>query len=250
MKIKITKEEYDKLSDDLKKEFTKDGDDYNLKLEDEAGADLGSLRNAKDHEKKRRHDAEKKIKDLEKINDDLEEKVHQLEIGGANNTKAVEEIQKKFDDKLTRETTKLQSEVDKRDNQIKKLVVDKVASDLAAKISTVPKAMERVIKERLTAEWDGDEVKTGFLDADGKPAAITMAEFEKEIISNSEFSAIIKGSQASGSGAGSGEGGNKSGAFSLESYQNEDKSVNWGKVAETAKTDPGVIAKVKEAIGQ
>ena len=249
MKVKLTKDEYEKLDAGMKAEYTADGDDFNLKLEDQDGSDMGSMSRAKDHEKKRRHDAEKKVKDLEAANTTLEDKVHELETSGGDIAKDKAELAKKYDEKLARETAKLQGEVDKRDSHIQKLFVDGVASEMAGRISTVPAAMNRLIKDRLSVEWDGDEIKTVVLGSDGKPSILTVVELEKEIVSNKEYSGIIKGSQASGSGAGSGDGG-QSGAFSLADYQSDDKTVSWGKVAEAAKSDPTVVAKVKEAIGQ
>ena len=249
MKIKLTKEEYEKLPKDVKGEYKADGDVYTLNLEDEDGASLDSLKSAKDHEKKRRQDVEKKLKDLEKEKEALEEKIHELETSGESNKATTAELQKKFDEKLQKEVAKVQKEVAKRDAQIEKLFVDNVAGEIAGRISTTPKVLARVIRDRLSVEWDGDEIKTVVLDEDGKPSAFTVAELEKEIVSNKEFSGIIKGSQSSGSGASSGDGG-KGGAFTLADYQNEDKSVNWTKVAEGTKSDPALLGKVKEAIGQ
>lgn len=246
MKIRITKEEHDKLSDDLKKEFVEKDGGFDLKLEDEDGSDLGSLRSAKDWEKKRRQEAEKKVKDLEKANDELETKIHELETGSGSLAKDKEELEKKYKERSDREIAKVQKEIDRRDAELRRLTVESTASEIASRISTVPKAMERMLRDRLDVEWDGDRLEVRVLDADGKPSAITVAELEKEFISNKEFSGIIKGSQASGSGAnpGSPAGG---GAFNLADYQNEDKTVNWSKVAEAAKSDETVLAKVKEA---
>lgn len=249
MKIKLTKEEHAKLPKEFQGEYKADGDFFTLNLEDEDGGSLDSLKSAKEHEKKRRHEAEKKLKELEKEKETLEEKIHELETSGESNKATTAELQKKFDDKLQKEVAKVQKEVAKRDAQIEKLLVDNVANEIAGKISTTPKAMARLIRDRLSVEWDGDEIKTIVLDDDGKPSAFTVAELEKEFVSNKEYLGIIKGSQASGSGA-SPKDGDKGGAFTLAHYQNEDKSVNWTKVAEGTKSDPALLGKVKEAIGQ
>lgn len=249
MKIAITKEEFEKLTKEAQAEYTADGEIYNLKLEDEDGKDMGSLRSAKDHEKKRRQEAEKKVRELETKNEELEDKVMDLETGSKDLAEDKKALEEKFEKKFEREKGKLDGEIAKRDKNLQKILIDSEANRIAGEISTVPSAMSRIIKERLTTEWDGDELKTVVLDADGKASDITVADLTKEIVSNKEFSGIIKGSQASGSGASPGDGG-QGGAFSVADYKNEDGTVNWGKVAKDGEQDAGLLGKVKEAIGQ
>lgn len=246
-KIKLTEEEYKKLSKDLQSEYAKDGDDYVLKLEDSDGEDLSNLRSAKDHEKKKRQEAEKKIKDLQKEKDDLEEKYEQLESSGTGAIKDKEALEKSWKTKLEKTEAKLKAEVDKRDSQIRKIMVEDKAREIAARISTTPKAMERILRDRITIEEDGEEFAIRILDKDGKPSALSVTELEKEMLSDKELSGIIKGSQASGGGAEKGgQGGG--GAFNVADFRNTDGSVNWAKVADANKADPTVLPKVKEAI--
>jgi hypothetical protein len=125
-------------------------------------------------------------------------------------------------------------------------MIDDKAREIAAQISTTPKAMERLIRDRLTIEEDGDEYVVRVLDADGKPSALSVAELQKEIVSDKALSGIIKGSQASGGGAEKGgQGGG--GAFNIADFRNQDGTTNWSKVAEANKADPTVLTKVKEA---
>lgn len=245
-KITLTEEEFKKLSKDLQGEYVKDGDEYKLKLEDADGEDLGSLRSAKDHEKKKRQDIEKKLKEKEKAFDELEEKYEQLESSGTGAIKDKEALEKSWKGKLEKAENKAKEQLSKRDAQIRKLMVSDKAMEIASRISTSPKAMARILADRITIEEDGDEYVIRILDADGKPSALSVAELEKEIVSDKEFSGIIKGSQASGGGAEKGgQGGG--GAFNIADYRNQDGTTNWSKVAEANKTDPTVLTKVKEA---
>lgn len=245
-KITITDEEFKKLSKDLQGEYAKDGEEYKLKLEDADGEDLGNLRGAKDHEKKRRQDAEKKLKEKEKAFEELETKYEELETSGTGSIKDKEALEKSWKGKLEKTEGKLKEALGKRDAQIRRLMIDEKAAEIAARISTSPKAMKRILQDRLTIEEDGDEYVVRILDADGKPSALSVLELEKEIASDKEYSGIIKGSQASGGGAEKGgQGGG--GAFNIADFRNQDGTTNWSKVAEANKADPTVLTKVKEA---
>lgn len=247
MKIKLTKEEFEKLSKDAQKEYKADGEDYALKLEDEDGTDLGSLTNAKNHEKKKRQDAEKKLKEKEKEYEELESKYEELESSGTGAIKDKEALEAKHKTKLEKVEAKHKEVLSKRDGQIRRMMVDEKAQEIAARISTSPKAMKRIIQDRLTIEEDGDDYVVRVLDADGKPSELSMVDLEKEIMSDKEFSGIIKGSQASGGGAENGArpGG---GAFNVADYRNADGSINWSKVADANKADTTILGKVKEAL--
>ena len=69
------------------------------------------------------------------------------------------------------------------------------------------------IKNRLVADFEGDEPVTRILGPDGKPSNMTLDDLEKEFVANKDFSAIIVGSKASG-GAGGGEQRRKTGGAS------------------------------------
>ena len=66
--------------------------------------------------------------------------------------------------------------------------VDRIANEL----STAPSLLKPVIRERLTVDFVGDEPRIFVMDEKGLKTAMSVKEFEKSIVDNSEFSAIIK----------------------------------------------------------
>lgn len=204
LKRKINQATFDKLSDELKKEYKKGSSDDEFILDTEGDEDTGALKRAKDREKQR-------ADDLEKERDDLKKKVEETENGDARKKGDIETLEKSWKKKLEDKEAELNGKLSKRDGMIQKTLVDNVASGLAHKISNAPGLLLPHVKARITVDWEGDEPKTRILDKDGKPSAMSVEDLEKEFSSNKDFSAIIIASKASG-GARSAPTGNGGGA--------------------------------------
>ena len=184
LKMKLAKAEFDKLSDAIKAEYVEDGDEYRL---DVSGVeDTGALRRAKDREVQLRKDAEKKLRETEAELSDAKDntKVRQLETD------------------LEAEKTAHKATGEKYQGAFKKRLVDAEATALATKISKVPSLLSRVIKDRLSIDFEGDEPTLRVIGADGKvDPKLTLGDLEKELVANKEFADIIIASKASGGGA-------------------------------------------------
>lgn len=203
MKYKITKAEFDKLPPDLQKEYGEDGEEYVLNVE--GGEDTGALKRAKDHEKKRRQDAEQKARDLEQQINDVQEQLEALQDkGGDDKNKDVEARWKK---KLEAREAELTQQLEAQGNEINTLLVDNVAKSLASELSDTPGVLIPHIKSRLTIEKVDGKSVTRIKDADGEVSALTLDELKGEFQSNKDFASVIKGSGGSGSGASGGQGG-------------------------------------------
>lgn len=206
MKLKISKAEFDKLSDAFKavyKADEKNADVYHLEVED--AEDTTALKNAKEHEKNQRKKVEQELADLKAQM--AKEKDEALKKGGD-----IAALEKSWQDKLAAKETELRTEADGYVNQLRTILVDNVAVTLAGKLSKTPGVLLPHIKARLTVEKDETtkEFRTRILGPDGKPSASSLADLEKEFLANKDFSAIVIGSRASGGGAGgagSGSGG-------------------------------------------
>lgn len=192
MKRKINKEAWEKLSPELQALYKADGDNYVLDLEDDE--DVGALLRAKEHEKTARQAAEKEAKELK-------DKLDKLGYETSKNNKDIDAIEKSWADKLEAQKKEFEDKILSANSKMKNLLVDNVASDLANKLSTAPKLLLPHIKNRLSVDFDGEMPKTRILDNEGKPSALTIEDFEKEILANKEYSAILKGNSSSGSGA-------------------------------------------------
>ena len=204
MKFRITSEEFDKLSDGFKAEYTKDEDkgDYVLKVE--GGEDTGALKRAKDHEKKRRQEAEEKLRNVETERDSLKEDYEDLKAKGEGKAgeHEVKVLEKKWQQKLADQKAESDKTISGLKGHIEKDKVDSVAAQMAAELSTSPNLITPHIKARLAAvEVDGEYV-TKVKDTDGDIGVMTLDELKNEFKNNNDFAPIIKGSEASGSGAG------------------------------------------------
>lgn len=208
LKFKIKKGDLSKLSAELQALYTLDGDEATLNpIEGLDTAD--ELRTAKKNEV----DAHKATKALLKTATEektgLETQLATFQdLAKSNVPKAnLDALEKSYAEKFTKLEGEKKTEVEKLTGSLNTLLVDNVAGTLANKISTSPGLILPIIKARLKAEIGSDgKPVTKVLDGAGMPSALTMEDFEKEIIGNKEYSAIIKAGQGSGGGApGSGD---------------------------------------------
>lgn len=162
--------------------------------------DPAALKRAKDHEKKARQAAEQQVRDLTTQVEELTEKVN--EIGDDKNRKKgdVSALEQSYKDKIAKLEEKHQTELQGRDAQISKLLVDNVADTMAAELSDAPELLSDIIRKRLKAE-NGE---TRVLDANGELSATTVDELREEFRANKKYAAVIRGSQANGGGSGGG----------------------------------------------
>lgn len=200
LKRKISKEAFDKLSEDIKAEYKEQDGEYVLDIDGDE--DTGALKRAKDREAQLRRDAEKRAKEAE-------EKLQGLEGDDARKRGDIETLEKSWEKKHNETKAQYEERIQKQEGFMKKTLVDSVAKDIAHKISTSPSLIMPHIKSRLTADLEGDNPSTKVLDANGQPSAMTIDELQEEFVANKDFSAIIIGSKASGSGT-SKDGQNKS----------------------------------------
>ncbi len=113
---------------------------------------------------------------------------------------------------------------------IKKQLIEKEAERIANKISTTPHLMKLAIERRLEADFDGDEPKTVVLDGLGKRTISSLDDLEKEFANNKEYSAIIKGSKASGGSAHEGgDGDGSGGAKSLSDFKTKTEEAQFAR---------------------
>lgn len=205
MKYKLTKAQYDELSDDLKKEYQDQDGEYVLNVE--GGEDTGALKRAKDHEKERRKQAEDKARQLEQDLNSTREELETLQNSKGDGEKDVAKLEAKWKKKLEDKERELGEKSQALEKELNTLLVDNVADRLAADLSDSPAVLRPHIKNRLTVERVDGKAVTRIKDADGELSPMTLDELKNEFQSNNDFASVIRGSQGSGSGAGGGQGG-------------------------------------------
>lgn len=204
MKFKLTKEEFEKLSEDFQKEYTEKDGEYVLTIE--GGEDTGALKRAKDHEKQRRQQAEQKARDLEAQLGEIQEQLEDLQ-NNSGKSGDIQKLEAQWKKKLKDREDELTQQLNSLNSEVNKLLVDNVADQLAMKLSDAPAVLKPHIKSRLTVEYVDGKPVTRVKDLDGEISIMTLDELESEFKSNKDFAPIIRGSQGSGSGAGGGNGG-------------------------------------------
>lgn len=196
LKRKLTKAEYDKLSEDLQSEYKEEGDNYILEVE--GFDDPAELRRARDRERQDRLKAQRELKAAT-------ERLEELDGNDARKSGDIDKIEKGWKEKLEQKETELGGKLTKLEAATKRRLIDAAAIEMASKISTVPTLMATKIAERLTVEFDDGEPILKVLGKDGKAVAEAsekaLEHLRKEFVDNKEFAAIIIGTKASGGGA-------------------------------------------------
>jgi hypothetical protein len=168
--------------------------------------DVTPLRNAKDHEKKARQQAEADLKaardELAKLQDEVDDIRR-----GAVPKGDVEKLEASYKKKLETREAELTGKIKGLEGTVNKHLKDGTATKLAAELFTSPGAGLPHVLSRLTVVEENGEYVTKVLDANGQPSASTIEDLKKEILQNKDLAPILVGSRASGGGANGGQGG-------------------------------------------
>lgn len=198
LKRKITKAEYDALSDGIKTEYKAEGDSYVLDLDDPA---FDTLKAEKVAERARREKAEKDLQDLK---DAAAEKARKEAEDKAKADGDVAALEKSWKEKRDADVAAEAAKAASATRALRSLLVDNSAKKIAEEISTVPELLVDKIKSRMAVEVHDEIPVLRILSADGKPSALSLDDLKKEFLDNPAYKAVIKGSNASGGGAGGG----------------------------------------------
>jgi len=186
LKRKVSKEEYEKLSDLLKGEYVEKDGDYVISLD---GDD--ELRRAKDNEVKNHGETKEALRKLR-------EDMAKLTDNTSRRTGDVEALDKSWAEKFNTMQTELQGQVNQSNSLVVNTLRDLTTSEIANKISNAPSLMKKILADRIAIEIDGEKPSIRVLGLDGKPSAMSLDDLQKEIVANKEYAPIIVTSKASG----------------------------------------------------
>lgn len=201
LKSKITdKAEFDKLSDAVKAEYKEENGVWLLDTDDAA-----ELRAAKDRETQARKDAEAERDRLKGEKDEAERNRLQA-IKDADEEKArkngdIAALETSWKEKRDIDVSNERKRGDKLDALLRASLIDGAAEKMAAEVSTAPTLLSPVIKARLSVDLDGDKAVLRVLGKDGKISAMSLDDLKAEVVANSEYAGIIRGTDANGGGA-------------------------------------------------
>ncbi|EJI4682327.1 hypothetical protein VY487_004854 [Salmonella enterica] len=202
LKFRITKEEFDALTEEQQVLYGESGEGYQIAIEglpDTSALDglklkVEELLSEKKAEQKKREEAEAEAE---------KERLEKLKKSGD-----IESLEKSWQEKLEKAEQDSRAKIDALNASIHKMLVDNVALDLATSLcgEAAPVILPH-LKTRLTVETDSDgNPVTRVVDSAGKLSAASLDDLKKEFTGNKLFSALIIDSRASGTG---GEGGEK-----------------------------------------
>lgn len=190
----ITEEEFKGLQEPMRVLYPHKNPDGTYGLDLEGRDDTTALKNGKKRETDRanllaKEKAELQAK-LKVIDDENAGKLSQAESNINSNwdkrVKDLEENYKKQNDALRKKAEKAEIE------RVSTSLNGKWLSDEVGQI---------VLKNRTAIEYEGDDMKTVFLDARGNKTSMNFEDFQKSLVDEPSIKAILKASNASGGGA-------------------------------------------------
>lgn len=151
-----------------------------------------------------------------------EEAARQAAEDAARKSGDVEALEKSWLAKYSKLESDSKAYSEKLQAQINTMLVDGVASTMALELAVEPEVADLLaeqIKKSLGVTEREGKLITAVLE-DGKPSAMTLDELKKAVQANPKFARLVKGSPASGAGAGdskpSGGAGGSSGASMVD----------------------------------
>ncbi len=197
LKMTITADVFDKLPEDIKKEYKKrsGGDDYQLDLD--GYEDPAELKRAKDR-------LADDVKDLKKELKETGDKLKAIEGDDARKSGDIDRLDKRWESRFNQEIGKRDEVINTLKNSILTEKQESFVRELAGELATNPAVMIPHIASRVHVEFDQDNKPiTVFKNKEGKPdPALKREDFIKEWRDNKDFAGIVKpASQATGGGA-------------------------------------------------
>lgn len=190
LKRKITKEEYDALSDVLKAEYKGDGAGYILDTEPDE--DTGALRSALDRVKEEARQLREANLERERTE---QERIRQGILAGGN----VDEIRAALEQEREQLRQEKDADISKKDQIIGRLLVDDRANVLAVKLAGKhAKLILPHIRSRLKVDFTADEPRAIVVTEAGQPSTLSIDDLEKEFLKNPDFASILVGVDSSG----------------------------------------------------
>lgn len=200
MKLKISKSDFEALDEHFKNLYKLNSETELYELQIEGLEDTGALKRAKDREAQERKEAVKRVKELEA-------KLAEIGDNDARKSGDIATLEKSWESKLDKmradfekKQLDLQKVASDRENQMKSLVKDRTALEIASNLFSDAELFLPHVASRIDVELTDEGPKARFLDQSGKISALTKEDFVSEFRANAKFANYIKGTDSSGSG--------------------------------------------------
>lgn len=194
MKFKITKDEYDALSDELKALYKSSADGYQLSVEGmPEGEDTTGLKNKINELMDEKKSVSRELQDLQaKIEANSRQK--------AEDDKDIDSLKASFQAQID----ELQGELNRRDEDARKSKEKSIVTELASELAGQNAAL---IAPHIAKRIRVDDGKVIVTDDNGGATISTLDHLKDEFRKNPLYAPVLSGSGASGSGANGSNGG-------------------------------------------
>lgn len=209
LKRKITKAEFEALTEAQQSLYVVSGENYLLDVEPDD--DVAALQRARDREKADAAGLREKLKVLQDAEDERKRAEEDKDKTDATKNKDLDKLQKIWESE--RESLKVEfgGKLTAREKQLQKLLVEDRAEAIARDLN--PKGWKVLlphIRARLTADLSGDELATKVVTEKGEPSTLSIEDLKKEFLNNPDFASIVVAVNSSGGGADRNNGGGAS----------------------------------------
>lgn len=187
LKLRLTT--LDGLEDSIKALYAERDGVFLLNLADGHPEDIGPLKRALEHERKQ---STERGQTIQQLNDTLE----------ALRKQQPSDIEKAWKNKLEAREKELAAANDMTVAHLRKVVLEDVVARMAEDLAGKEHAelLQPHIKQRLKFQMTDEGPSVRVLDDEGKPTALTLAEFREKLVANPRYAPLIKASRASGGG--------------------------------------------------
>jgi len=198
---------YDALPEDVKKEYVAKDGKFSLDVKGvEFHPDVQALKTAKDAEVAKAAKAVSDLNTLKTEKDDLQKK-YDLAVSKEPDESKLAALRKEYDAKLADKDKEIEAAKGEFSTYKSETTLKGKANELADKLlkkdtpAFTKKAFVADLLSRMSLERPegATEDLIRISHSDGSPSAASLADFEKELLDNKEYSSILAGSKASGS---------------------------------------------------
>lgn len=195
LKRKVTKEEFDKLPEVLKAEYEEKNGMFHAIIDGDDDA-IEAIKRAKEHESESHKETKRKLKELE-------DRLSKDKYNSDKSNNDVAAIEKSWQDKFSARETELLGKNKTIESMLSNSLKDSVISSIASELvkTDSQRIFKKAVADRFVVEMDGDAPKIRIMDREGKPSAMSLEDFKKEVLADKEYTSILNISKASG-GAG------------------------------------------------
>jgi hypothetical protein len=235
LKLKLSKSDWEKLEPAVQELYEADGDDYVLQVQTDNREDVGPLKRALDRvkadleaERTARREAESKLDEIDTVD--------------ARKRGDIEKLTQQWEKKLSDVSESAQAREAKLRGWIEQHAIDGVVEAITSR-NTGSKEnaalLDPHVRGKLAVEFSDDGEPQLMMKGDSGPVPLDVEAFEKSVVDNPAYKAIIVENRASGGDASGENPGHGGGAF-----QTDNQGQQGSGEPDLATVDPSQLVKL------